>query len=913
MGAPTGLLPFLSFLLTLRSGFAGEPCRGFQHLENGRTFFRFKGLYVTFTCNPGFRIHGHPTSSCVSGQWAREPPVCVASGCPSPGGVQHGSSDVNEDRSFVAFSCDDGYRLYGSSLLYCKGKTWSNPKPVCKESDIMSSFKQKPVILSSSNTEKNPRPQSNLKDHLKSHHNTASKEAYLLVGSLPKSHLSERLLLKPKMAPLQRKPVKKQWLQKTAAHRELSPGVWNLEATEKLTLPQQMVSTASLSTPGSVSISPTVTPPVSPATGTRFAESKIDGQAPKRSDAGPTRADALLQNQSEGEDDPSSTAQGPPETHTGGLLSVDSKTSTQTQISDGFLNTRKPVILSTPTPHLSVNVMSVTSTSAYAETTVDSQSKYPPNLPTPYSQHSAVMTTDHLSEYLMDRLEGHPNTRQTVLSLGDQPPVLPVAENNTEDVIHEDAKELWEPPENEGIAHVAVTRSENQSPVSGAAVPSVAPAASRLTSDLSPCSSDPTPISGTSPLLTDPGAEGLRSQGGPPGQTSWGLRPRVEVQTGATRPRPVQSEAEAAEGTRASALRLASQQTCTHSTSPSANAQIAPATKADGPKGSMEAPLNFDPKHGHKESHRPEQDPVTVTPLDSLQRTQTLPTNSSSSQSHAGYSLALSSSGDTPSVAPSPHLEASTKARPSALPIRRGRPVCPYPPLPAHGTFYFRTIEKPGQLQYRHYIQYACYPGYTLANGDVHSYCQQNGTWSGTTPACLEVTPCALNNGGCSQLCGAGPQQRALCQCRPGFMLLEDLRTCRDINECVEERHQCQQVCVNTLGSFRCSCRTGFQLNTDGHTCMDISECVSSGKPACEWKCVNLSGSHHCVCPRGFRRHTDGRGCIDIDECKSSNGGCSHSCKNMRGGYKCVCPVSHRMSPTNRKKCLANNNGAQPS
>lgn len=67
----------------------------------------------------------------------------------------------------------------------------------------------------------------------------------------------------------------------------------------------------------------------------------------------------------------------------------------------------------------------------------------------------------------------------------------------------------------------------------------------------------------------------------------------------------------------------------------------------------------------------------------------------------------------------------------------RKRPVCPYPPFPNHGTFYFRSIKNPGPLQYKHYIQYACYPGYTLTNGDVYSYCQHNGQWSGQTPLCL--------------------------------------------------------------------------------------------------------------------------------------------------------------------------------
>ncbi|XP_031414948.1 uncharacterized protein LOC105893261 isoform X2 [Clupea harengus] len=862
MGAQTGLLFSLSLLWTVRSGFAGEPCRGFKHLENGRTFFRYRGLYATFTCNPGFRIHGHHTSSCVSGQWVREPPVCVASGCPGPGEVQHGSSAVSEDRSFVVFSCDDGFRLYGSSLLYCKGKTWSDAKPVCKESDIMSSFKRKPVVLSSSHKEKSLRAPSNLKDHFKSHYNTASKDAYLqpglLVASFPKSHLSGGLLVKPKMAPLQRKPVKKHWLQKAAAHSELAPEVHeNLEATEKLARSQETVTTvttAGVTTPGSISASSTMRPPVLTTTDTRFTEYKMDGEAPKPvflSD--PTRADVHLENRSKEKDLSSPTEsviKGPPESHTVGYPFEGSRTSQQTEVSDQFLNTRTTVILGTSIPHLNLNVMSVTSTSAYLESTMDEQNEYPKNRPVyPYSQDritggvnkkaiSVQSTTDH--PHMLDRQQTLPENKQTPLSLGDQPPVLLIAENSTESTEHEDPKELWETPVeteksykgNEGVTQVAVTSAESQAsllhPASAGVTPSVPPTAPGPTPGLPPSSSQPAPSgsSTTQPVrsvLTDPDDEGLRVRGLSPAEARWDFQPLVEAaQARATHLERVQRVTEAADVTHASPLRLAHQQPHMQSTTPSANVLIAQATHADSPERSMEAPSSFGPKHGHEESHLPTQDPITVTPLDLLRRLQTLPTRSDDSQTNVTYSLAFPSTGETPSFTPSP----STKARPSELPIRKRRPVCPYPPLPAHGTFYFRTIEKPAPLQYKHYIQYACYPGYTLANGDVYSYCQQNGTWSGITPACLEVTPCSLNNGGCSQVCSAGPpgpHHRAQCQCKQGFMLLEDLRTCRDIDECVEERHRCVQACVNTLGSFRCSCRTGFQLNTDGKTCMVLN------------------------------------------------------------------------------------------
>lgn len=77
-------------------------------------------------------------------------------------------------------------------------------------------------------------------------------------------------------------------------------------------------------------------------------------------------------------------------------------------------------------------------------------------------------------------------------------------------------------------------------------------------------------------------------------------------------------------------------------------------------------------------------------------------------------------------------------SRPPLLPFSLSRrPVCPYPPVPAHGTIYFRNVKNPGPGEYRNYIQYACYPGYTLAHGDIHSYCQKGGTWSGITPVCL--------------------------------------------------------------------------------------------------------------------------------------------------------------------------------
>ncbi len=41
-----------------------------------------------------------------------------------------------------------------------------------------------------------------------------------------------------------------------------------------------------------------------------------------------------------------------------------------------------------------------------------------------------------------------------------------------------------------------------------------------------------------------------------------------------------------------------------------------------------------------------------------------------------------------------------------------------------------------------------------------------------------------------------------------------------DMNECSKNSsNSCQQVCLNTPGSYTCRCQTGFRLHSDGRTC----------------------------------------------------------------------------------------------
>nr|XP_046225254.1 LOW QUALITY PROTEIN: low-density lipoprotein receptor-related protein 2 [Oncorhynchus gorbuscha] len=84
------------------------------------------------------------------------------------------------------------------------------------------------------------------------------------------------------------------------------------------------------------------------------------------------------------------------------------------------------------------------------------------------------------------------------------------------------------------------------------------------------------------------------------------------------------------------------------------------------------------------------------------------------------------------------------------------------------------------------------------------------------SPLCNQED-CALNNGGCSDGCIQGPFG-AECTCQPGYQLLNDSKTCDDIDEC-SIPGWCSQQCYNERGSFRCSCSDGYLLEADSRSC----------------------------------------------------------------------------------------------
>ncbi|KAM7538217.1 hypothetical protein Aperf_G00000076045 [Anoplocephala perfoliata] len=147
---------------------------------------------------------------------------------------------------------------------------------------------------------------------------------------------------------------------------------------------------------------------------------------------------------------------------------------------------------------------------------------------------------------------------------------------------------------------------------------------------------------------------------------------------------------------------------------------------------------------------------------------------------------------------------------------------------------------------------------------------------------------------GCSPECvqGQGYCRNGICECFKGY----SGGSCeRDIDECSEGHHDCEQKCVNTPGSFRCACYEGYRpLPSDPRRCEPI-RCDPGCVPG-QGKCENGT----CECEQGFT----GISCEkDIDECLEGTHECEHNCTNLHGSYKCSCKDGYQASPYDPKKC----------
>lgn len=145
-----------------------------------------------------------------------------------------------------------------------------------------------------------------------------------------------------------------------------------------------------------------------------------------------------------------------------------------------------------------------------------------------------------------------------------------------------------------------------------------------------------------------------------------------------------------------------------------------------------------------------------------------------------------------------------------------------------------------------------------------------------------------------------------ICQCKRGYKRGNDAHSCIDVDECLEDSHDCEQRCINQWGSFKCACYDGFRLAEDGRTCLESGDC-KLGRGPCVTTCVN-SPPGSCECPPGYTLSSNGRSCHDINECEDGNvcQGEDQVCINTNGGYRCStvhCPPGYFRDPDRKQRC----------
>ncbi|XP_076991087.1 growth arrest-specific protein 6 [Tamandua tetradactyla] len=147
-------------------------------------------------------------------------------------------------------------------------------------------------------------------------------------------------------------------------------------------------------------------------------------------------------------------------------------------------------------------------------------------------------------------------------------------------------------------------------------------------------------------------------------------------------------------------------------------------------------------------------------------------------------------------------------------------------------------------------------------------YCLCRPGWSGRL-CDTDVNECNHQNGGCNQIC-FNKLGSFHCACYSGYTLTSDGRTCEDLDECADKDACGEARCKNLAGSYSCLCDKGYKFHNEKKVCQDVNECEEQ---LCEQVCVNSPGSYTCHCNGrgGLKLSQDMNSCEDILPCVPFN------------------------------------------
>ncbi|XP_065179367.1 sushi, von Willebrand factor type A, EGF and pentraxin domain-containing protein 1-like [Sycon ciliatum] len=112
----------------------GNPGRPENGARQGDAFTYTN--HVTYSCNDGYRLLGSTVRHCLAdGTWSGEPASCNLGSCGDPGTPRFGSRKMSGTTvgDTVDWECDRGYKIVGEPAAECQmNGRWTRPTPTCE-------------------------------------------------------------------------------------------------------------------------------------------------------------------------------------------------------------------------------------------------------------------------------------------------------------------------------------------------------------------------------------------------------------------------------------------------------------------------------------------------------------------------------------------------------------------------------------------------------------------------------------------------------------------------------------------------------------------------------------------------------------------------------------------------------------